>query len=978
MLDNLQLDHPFPRILLTSVLLVNLLIAALVWFSLQNSKSHYDRQTEVATRNISQVLDENISGIFSRVDICLQAVADEVEHQLASGGVREDGLNSFIIRQHSRLPELLSLRATNAAGDAIYGPKTKVATTTSLAHRDYFKQLRDTPDAGLVISKPLVGGITGKKMVVLARRINRPDGGFAGLVYAGLAIDYLTRSFAAPDVGAHGAISLLDADLAIVARYPELKPLKTETGPNNVSPELNRLISSGMRSATYRSTYVSDGIRRLSSYRRISHQQKYYIVTGVSVDNYLAAWRTEVVMMCLYWSAASFFSILFAWLFYKKWRTTREAELAVMKSDQRFRQFVENANDLIYSLSPTGIITYVTPNVESLLGYNSSELIGTPFQPLIHHTDLPACLHFLQEILTTGIRQNGLEYRIRHKNGDWLWFVSNASIVTDASTNEPVFLGIGHNISELKQVAAKLQELNEELEQRVQERTEAAERSNRSLRESNERFVKMFNNAPTMMSISTLEDGRCFDINQRFIEVSGFSREDVIGKTFTEVGLIHAEERRKLVNAMLNSKNVYGLELTYFTKSGRPLLWSYSGQAIQLGGENYLLSSAIDITEHRAMELRLQQSQKLDAIGQLTGGIAHDFNNKLMVILGYASLAQMDIANSANVSEYLDGITNAAEQSRQMTLQLLGFSRRQLTIPVVLDINRCIEETGKMLPRLIGENISFTYRLAENLWHIRIDPVQFDQIIMNIAVNARDAMPDGGSFTIETRNTTCNAEWCRNKTGMIPGDYACILFSDTGIGIDRETLQHIFEPFFTTKEQGKGTGLGLATIHGIVHQNGGVIDVDSTPGNGTVFSFFFPRCDETVKESDGGEDAMITGNGSILLVEDEDPLREMVAVFLRKIGYTVYMCESPGKALEIASDHSLKLDLVLSDVIMPGMNGVELVEHIQQIRPGIKAFFVSGYSSNYSVLEAAATDGYFMQKPYDLKKLSQILGEVLK
>jgi len=1114
MIENIPAKNLFPKTLLIGVFLVNILIAAVIWFTLQNSKSHFDRQAAVTTRNISQVLDQNISGIFTRVDLGLLAVADEAEHQLASGAIREDGLNSFIMRQHSRLPELLSFRATNAAGDAIYGAKAKVASTVSLAHRDYFKLLRDTPDAGLVISKPLVGGISGKKMIVLSRRINHPDGSFAGLVYAGLAIEYLSKSFSSTDVGANGAITLLDADLSIVASYPEQSPTRTEASVGKVSQELSDLIKSGATAATYRSKYVADGIERLSSYRRISHRQTYYIVTGVSVSDYLDHWHTEVTKMCLFWAAICFFTVVSAWLFYKKWQKTREAEEAALKSEDRFRLFVENANDLIYTLSPTGIINYVAPNVESLLGYHPSELIGTQFQPLIHQDELPACIAFLQQIMESGTKQSGLECRIRHKNGDWRWFVSNASLVNDTVTGEPLFFGIGHDISDRKQIESalleseekhrilleessdpifslsaegnylyvnpafskgvgkpveeiightlwdvfqkeeadrrfaalsrvfsqgkpetievkvpgatgdrhlmtiitqikdskgnilsaicssrditqlkktentlremaalledqkhELQQINETLEQRVMERTE-------ELQEINSRFMQLAKHGRTVVWEVNAE-GLYTYISDMSESLYGLHPDEVVGQMHFYDMLPPSERESIMASAfeifnkkeafvkfehgsILNSNNSSILVST----NGIPLL-SKDGTLLGYRGTD------TDISESRRVEELLNHSQKLESVGRLAGGIAHDFNNKLMVILGYATLAQMDVNNSEKVLGYLDGITNAAEQSRQMTMQLLGFSRQQVIMPVVLDVNGCIEETKKMLPRLIGENISFIFKQGENLWNIRIDPVQLDQIIMNMAVNARDAMPDGGSFTIETRNATIDEEWCKSIINAIPGDYVAISFSDTGTGIDPETLKHIFDPFFTTKEQGKGTGLGLATIHGILSQNSGVIDVVSRVGAGTSFTLFFPRHEAAV-EGGSDEDATLTpGSGTILLVEDEAPLQVMAAAFLRKIGYTVYATGTPGKALEIASDLSVKLDLVLTDVVMPEMNGIELVELIRETRPGIKAVFVSGYSSNHAALEALANEGSFMQKPYNLSKLSLLLKNTI-
>ena len=401
---------------------------------------------------------------------------------------------------------------------------------------------------------------------------------------------------------------------------------------------------------------------------------------------------------------------------------------------------------------------------------------------------------------------------------------------------------------------------------------------------------------------------------------------------------------------------------------------------------NGLAVTVRDITEQKnakkaalLLEQQLQQAQKMEAIGTLAGGVAHDFNNKLMVIMGNAALAQMDIDDRAKVLNHLEEIHRAAEHSRDITSRLLAFSRRQVICPQILEANLVIADALKSLNRLIGEHITITFIPDETLWNIQIDPVQLDQIVMNLAVNARDAMPQGGVFTIRSENITMESVNCSTNVACLPGEYVCITFSDSGTGMDQETLAHIFEPFFTTKEVGKGTGLGLATIYGIIKQNNGFIDVTSTLGSGTVFKVYLPRHDAPATDTVKANGALYSCNASLLLVEDEDSVRQVTAQFLKIIGYSVYEATSPRKALELADNLSIKLDLVLTDFIMPEMNGKVLVERIREIRPGIKFIFASGYSTDHALLAEATVSGdNFIQKPYNLKKLSDHLKRVME
>ena len=380
------------------------------------------------------------------------------------------------------------------------------------------------------------------------------------------------------------------------------------------------------------------------------------------------------------------------------------------------------------------------------------------------------------------------------------------------------------------------------------------------------------------------------------------------------------------------------------------------------------------------LESQLRQSQKMEAIGQLAGGVAHDFNNMLGVILGYTEMALIDMEQTNPLHESLLQICNAAKRSAELTRQLLAFARKQVIMPLVMDLNETVSAMLKMLQRLIGEDIQLTWRPAANLWQVKADTAQIDQILANLCVNGRDAIESNGRITIETRNNIIGTDFCLAHPDAIPGEYVHLSVSDNGHGMDTETLAHIFEPFFTTKDVGEGTGLGLATVYGVVKQNNGFITVSSKPGEGTTFSIHLPRHRETTVQS--GSKTEIAppqrGKETILVVEDEPAILEMTAIMLEMQGYTVLSAGTPHEAITLALAHDGEIRLLITDVIMPGMNGRELANRLVSTHPGIKRIYMSGYSADvigrHGVLDQ---DMHFIQKPFSLPVLAAKVREVL-
>jgi signal transduction histidine kinase/CheY-like chemotaxis protein len=384
--------------------------------------------------------------------------------------------------------------------------------------------------------------------------------------------------------------------------------------------------------------------------------------------------------------------------------------------------------------------------------------------------------------------------------------------------------------------------------------------------------------------------------------------------------------------------------------------------------------------EQESLQLQFLQAQKMESIGRLAGGVAHDFNNMLGVIIGYTEMAINKVEPSQPLHAHLLAIKKAAERSADLTRQLLAFARKQTVEPKVLELNETVESMLKLLRKLIGENIELSWMPHAGLWLVKIDPAQIDQILANLCVNARDAIAGEGKLTIATRNVTMNEAYCTTHVDCTPGEYVLLTVNDTGCGMDKETVSQIFEPFFTTKETGKGTGLGLATVYGIIKQNHGHITVYSEPGQGTTFKVFLPRHLGELEQTAALEDAepQRSQGEVVLMVEDDAAILAMCRNMLEGLGYKVLAANSPAEALRIAETHSGVIQLLLTDVIMPEMNGQVLAERLKAARPGLRVLFMSGYTADiiadHGVLD---TEVHFIEKPFNLQKLSAKIRLVL-
>jgi PAS domain S-box-containing protein len=462
--------------------------------------------------------------------------------------------------------------------------------------------------------------------------------------------------------------------------------------------------------------------------------------------------------------------------------------------------------------------------------------------------------------------------------------------------------------------------------------------------------------------------------------IFGWRRDEVLGHPLPIVAADHAQESREIRERGLRGEAVVGVELQRQKKDGTRVDISISTAPMRdaEGAVLGILAIAADITERKQLEEQLRQAQKLEAIGGLAGGIAHDFNNLLTVIGGRSHVAALDLPPHSKARHHLDLIAQTVERAAGLTRQLLAFSRKQVLEPRVLDLGETVTAVTPMLRRLIGEDIDLATASEPELWRVRADPSQIEQVIMNLIVNARDAMPDGGRLTIETRNSELDETYAKMHAGVEPGAYVMLAVTDTGHGMDARILAQIFQPFFTTKEPGKGTGLGLATVYGIVKQSGGHIWVYSEVGQGTSFKIYLPRVEEAATVVTTVSARPRRGTETVLLTEDDDQVRAFARDTLELSGYTVLQAASPADAFSVALQHSGVIHLLLTDVVMPGMNGRALADRLLAQRPDLKVLFMSGYPASaighHGVLDPGTA---FLQKPFTPGSLARKVGELL-
>ncbi|MCA9610882.1 MAG: PAS domain S-box protein [Myxococcales bacterium] len=509
----------------------------------------------------------------------------------------------------------------------------------------------------------------------------------------------------------------------------------------------------------------------------------------------------------------------------------------------------------------------------------------------------------------------------------------------------------------------------------------AERRAERRLRDAKE-YAELLVDSANALILVVHRDETLAVFNRAAESLTGFTRDELGRAWMTRlVPPDRQAEGRELFTHGVSSEGSAELDLPILSRAGEEHLVRWQATPLLAGGEPVgTIAYGVDITERRKLEEQLRHSQRLEAVGQLAGGVAHDFNNMLSVILGYCELLRDSLPADHAMQEDLAEIERAGSHSRNITRQLLAFSRRQIIAPRTVELNPLVSGLLENLARLIGEDVVVHFHPGDALWTVRVDPTQVEQILVNLAVNARDAMTTGGALTIETGNASFDDVYCATHLECRPGEYVLLAVSDEGAGMDAVTLEHVFEPFFTTKAVGEGTGLGLAMVYGIVKQNGGFINVYSELGSGTVFKIYLPRFlgpSDIVEDASAASDAR--RSGVVLLVEDEIMVRRMTAQMLKRLGYEVVAVDGTEQALAYCERPDVVIDLLLTDVVMPHMSGPQLHARISALKPGTRALYMSGYTENVIVRHGVLKDAVvFLQKPFSARELDEKVGEALK
>ncbi len=626
-----------------------------------------------------------------------------------------------------------------------------------------------------------------------------------------------------------------------------------------------------------------------------------------------------------------------------------------------YGQFFEAASDALFIHEMGGRIVLVNGRTCTMFGYSRERILAMGVGELSANEPPYAQADAEERIARAAAGEDiSFEWRSRRASGEIFW--------TEVALRRFELDGRVH-------VMASVRDID------VRKRMEA------QLRETEERFATIVNAISTMLAFTERNQGTIIDVNDAWCRTMGMSREEAVGKTGRELGLwANIEDRKRILDELAARGRVDDAEVE-LVMGGRTFPARVSVHHVDMRGGQYILWEVGDLTERKRAEreqehLRSQliQAQKMESIGRLAGGIAHDFNNIVLAILGFGELAREQMPEESPAAECVGEMVGAAQRAGELIKQLLAFSRKQVMKPQVIDPASVVSALAPMLRRMLGEDVLLELAVTPGTNPIRVDVSQLEQVIMNLVVNARDAMPDGGTLTLETANVEFDEEYASTHADVVMGPHVMIAVTDTGIGMNSGTRARAFEPFFTTKELGKGTGLGLSTVYGIVKQSGGWIWLYSEPGKGTTFKLYFPKSPETPKvaAASGRRPAAPRPDTVVLLVEDDEQVRRLLATILRRAGYTMLVAASPHEAIEISDGHAGNIDLLLTDLVMPRMNGRKLAETIARTRPKTAVLYISGYTENTVVHFGEVDQGVnFLSKPIGAQQLLEAVARVL-
>ena len=989
--------------LVAVVLLVDLFVIALGLISLRQSRLQYVERAAVQTENLSQALVYSIAGIIDASDVGLLSVADEVERALLHG-IEARSMNAFIARQHGRLPVLDSIRVAEAKGDVFYGTGLVAGTVITAADRDYFRQLRDDPAAGLVISKPVIGRISGRWVLIVARRVNNPDGSFGGVVYGPIQLERIRKILSSIDVGPSGRINLRDSEMGIIVRHPQMKGTGSEVGRKPVSPELARLFAAGKASATFYTDTSSDGTARLISYRKIA-RYPLYITVSLAASDYLAPWRRDLARMSMLVALFIAITLLLSRLVFVRWRREKDAEAALRRSKEELElRVVQRTTELFLANNRLTTELVERERAEERLrqGHNMLAQIIDAIPQSVFWKDRDSVYLGCNTVFARAAGLELTDGAVGKSDYDMPWLPEETQAYRRDDRevmegNRPKY----HIIEQQKQAdgartwvdTTKIPLSNENGEvygvlgvyENITERKAVEDSRNKALA----LIESLLASSPTGILVYDGNSGDCVMANNSVADMVGCTTAQLRAQNFRSLRSWQESGIDLLADQVLSDSVTRHVEKTFQTTFGKGVELDCFFSRFDVDENPHLMLITVDISEkkrleqeNKLIEAQMLHVQKLESLGVLAGGIAHDFNNILMVVLGNTDLALMQLAPESPVRDNLVQIDLAATRAADLARQMLAYSGKGRFVIENLDLTRIVEEMAQMLEVSISKKVVLSYNFAEGLPATNGDATQLRQVILNLVVNASEAIGDNsGMISITTSCMECDRAYLSDvmiDDRLCEGPYLVLEVADTGCGIDEDIIEKIFDPFFTTKFTGRG--LGMAAVLGIVRGHKGAIKIYSEKGKGTTFRLLLPALQVTADRqvTPPVQEALRQGGGTVLFVDDEESVRTVGEDMLQALGFGVLIATDGRDAVQVFERNRDEIVCVLLDLTMPQLDGEQTFRELRLLKPDVKVIISSGYNE-HEVTQMFGGDGLpgFIQKPYTLAEVGRKLREIL-
>ena len=976
----MRIDHAkrFEIKLIAGLILVHLVFIALAIVTVLGSRQQYRDNLKRTAHNLTLLLEQGIADKARLIDDALVRVERELDRQMQAGGMDRVRIERFITSEEEQLPEINAIRIANAQGEVIVGKGVVPGVNASYADRDFFVAHRERKERGLIVTPPLLGKVSGIWGIAFTRSYRSAEGSFAGVISALIPVETFAQLLALPTLGRDDTVVMRSVDMELIARIPKIEGPAGQPGHKQVSHEFAELFASGAATAFLHTAATPDGIERTYAVQRVAGLP-FTVAVGLVDDAYLTPWKWQALWEGVLLAILIGGTSLFGWRAIRHLRDSAAREQAQIDDMTRRRILIDQSNDGIVVLDHEGKVWEANRRFAEMLGYTPEEV------QQLHVWDWDG--QWTREELLGMIDQSdasGARFETQHLRKDGTVFDVEISTNGALCSGGKLIFCVCRDISERKHSAAQL-------------------------KASEERYQRLFSLLRLMAD--TMPDMLwAKDLNRRYIFankalcqqlLNARDTSEPIGKTDTFFGdreraahpdnpdwytfdtpctdsdAITLKQMREM--RFEESGLVRGHQL-YLDVYKAPL-FNAEGRLIGVVGSGRDVTERKQVEEERKnLQAQLLHAQKMEAIGTLAGGIAHDFNNILGAVLGYAELARDASTDGTEVAEDLDRVLEAGNRAAALVKQILAFSRQTATERIPLAPIHMVKEAIRLLRPALPATIMIRHRLESGTKPILADPSQLHQVVMNLCTNAYHAMEQtGGVLDIGLEERELTAADLQSTPNVQPGPFVVLSVGDTGPGIPPEIRSRIFNPFFTTKEVGKGTGMGLAIVHGIAIASGGFVTCESEPGNGSVFRVFFPALSEKVSSEGQPSATAPTGRERILLVDDDDILAEMGQTMLERLGYEVAVFTSSVAALAEFERQPERFDAVITDQTMPEMTGVDLARRMLQIRPNLPIILCTGFSNliNEEQVKAYGIKGFAM-KPLTKKEIALLLRSVLE